>query len=159
MEDLNFNLSQEEFSKGRKILLWILATFFTGIGLWDLYLKIFKHDSYAKITLTVILLVLGAFVYFIAALATMKRKQHHFIVDNNHIDYRYGLLFTTHHNYKWDDIEIVYMPPHTKKTILELKNGHKTHINLTWIERNKSRIIRKHIYYSAKARGIKIIKK
>jgi len=159
MEDLNFNLSQEEFSKGRKIILWVSGSFFIIIGLWDLYMKLFTQNTSANYAVAIILLILGGFIYFIATLATMKRKAHHFIIDSEHIDYRYGLLFPTHHNYKWDDIETVYMPPHTKKTILELKSGHKTHINLTWVEKNKSRMIRKHIYYSANGRGINIIKK
>jgi len=159
MDDLYYNLSKEEFSKGRKTLLWIIASLFAMIGLWDLYLKIFKHDTNTSFGLTVVLFTISGFIFFVALLATMKRKEHFFKVDNEIISYHFGLLFPTHHTYRWEDIDKIYMPSQQKTTTLVLKDGHVIHINLTWIEKNKSRLIRRHIYYAAKRRNIDVLKK
>ena len=159
MEDLSINLSKNEFSTGRKILLWIVATLFLGIGIWDLYLNLVKHDTSVNAGLTVVLFTISVFMYFIALLATLKRKEHYFKITNNSISYRYGLLFPKHHDHSWEKIEKVRIPKDAKKTILVLKTGKDEHINLTWVEKNNARIIRRHIYYSAKKRSIPIIRK
>ncbi|HUS85756.1 MAG TPA: hypothetical protein VMW76_00830 [Bacteroidales bacterium] len=159
MDDLYFKLSQEEFSKGRKILLWIAASLFALIGFWDLYLKIFKHDSNASFGLTIVLFSISGFIFFIAFLASLKHKEHFFKVDNEIISYYFGLFFPSHHTYKWEEIDRIYMPPHQKTTILVLKDGRTIRINLTWVEKNKSRMIIRHIYYAAKQRDIDVLKK
>lgn len=158
MEDLFFNLSEQEFSKGRKTLLWVFGTIFILIGLWDLYLKIFKHNSYANIGLTVSTLTIGGVVYFIAILATAKKKENYFKVDTGRISYRFGLISPVHRDILWENIDTIYMPSHQKNIFVGDKSGKMIHINLTWIEKNKSRLIKKHIYYVAKDKNIEIIK-
>lgn len=159
MDDLYFNLASEEFSKPRKILIWIIAILTALVAAWDSYLKFFKHDTSADLGLTFSLYVITIFLFTIAILATKKRKEHFFKVDRENISYHYGLIFPSHRSYKWAEIRKVYMPPRSKNTVLILNNDKPVHINLTWVERNKSRIIRKHIYFSAKERGIEILKK
>ena len=158
MEDLYFNLSKEEFSKGRKILIWIFASLITIAGGWGLYLKIFKNYD-ANSGVSIVLLVVGAFLYFIALLATVKRKSHFFTVNNDIISYRYGLIFPTSHSYHWEDIKAIYFPPHTKKTTLVMHNGNIVNINLTWIEKNRSRLIIKHLYYTGQKKSKEIFRK
>lgn len=159
MEDLYFNLSEKEFSKGRKILLWIFGTIFIIIGLWDLYLKIFKHDSYAKIGLTITSLGIGLFVYLIAFLSISGKKGSFFRIDSAGISYRFGLLSPVHREFAWNSIITVYMPPKQKNIFISEKTGIITGIKLAWIEKNRARIIKKHIYYGAKERNIEIVKK
>ncbi len=159
MEDLYFNLSTEEFSKGRKILVWVVACLSTAVAFWDLYLELVKHDSNTTFGLTATLLLISAFLITIAILSTSKRKSHFFKVDSETISFQYGLIFPSHRTFRWDDIERIFLPPHKKDAILEFKDGNTYEINLTWIEKNKSRLIRRHIYYTAMNKKIEVLKK
>ncbi len=159
MEDLYFNLAKEEFSKGRKILIWVFASLITIAGAWGLFLQIFKNTEYTNLGIPVVLLCVGAFLYFIAILATVKRKTHYFKVDNDTIAYRYGLIFSTARSYNWEDVKTIYFPPHTKKATIVMHNGNIVNIDLTWIEKNKSRSIRKHLYYTGHKKSKEIFKK
>lgn len=158
MEDLYFNLAKEEFSKGRKILLWFMAIAATIVTLTDIYLKFVKLNSNATIGLTVTLALATSFLYLIAILASVKRKEHFFKVDREIISYHYGLMFQKHHSYSWNEVQKLFVPPHSKNATLVLKDGKVVRINLTWVEKNKARMIRKHIFYSAKNKGIEILK-
>lgn len=158
MEDLYYNLAQEEFSKGRKILLWILAILLSIVTLVVIYMKYVKYDPNTTIGLIITLGLITSFLFLIAILSTARRKEHFFRVDSETISYHYGLLFPSHHTYKWEEIKHLYFPPHSKKTTLILQDGKVIHINLTWVEKNKSRNIRKHIFYSAKNKGVQIQK-
>jgi hypothetical protein len=158
MEDLYFNLASEEFSKPRKILIWIVAFITLLLSMWISYLKFFKQDSSADMGLTLTLYAITLFMFSLAILATIKRKEHYFKVDDEIISYRYGLIFPTQKTHLWTNIKKIYVPPHSKNTSLELKDKKIVHINLTWVERNKARIIRKHIFYNGRDKGIEIAK-
>ncbi len=158
MDDLYFNLATEEFSKSRKILIWVIAIIAALVSVWNSYLMFFKHDTYSTLGLNLSLYVITIFLFLIAILATKKRKEHFFKVDKETISYHYGLIFPSHKSFLWTEIKKVFMPPHSKNTVLILKDDKSVLINLTWVEKNKSRNIRKHIYYSAKEKGIEICK-
>jgi len=158
MDDLYCNLASEEFSKSRKILIWVLALIALAVSVWDSYLKFFKHDTYSAFGLTITLYIVTIFMFTIAILSTKKRKEHFFKVNEEVISYHYGLLFPSHHTYSWPEIKKIFVPPHSKNTILMLKDNKVIHINLTWVERNKARIIRKHIFYTGRDKGIEIVK-
>lgn len=158
MDDLYFNLASEEFSKSRKILIWIIAIITLLFSLWVSYLLFFTNDEQATKGLAITLYLVTAFMFMIAFLATKKRKEHFFKVDNEVIAYHYGLLFPSYHSYSWPEINKIYVPPHSKNTILILNNGKVVHINLTWVEKNKARIIRKHVFYTGRDKGIEIVK-
>lgn len=158
MDDLYFNLASEEFSKSRKILIWVMAIMAVLISAWDSYLKFFKHDTYSTFGLTITLYVVTIFLFTIAILSSKKKKEHFFKVNKEIISYHYGLFVPTQRSFVWTDINMVYMPPHSKNSVLILNDGKSIHINLTWVEKNKARIIRKHIYYTAKEKGIEIRK-
>lgn len=159
MEDLRLNLSKNEFSKARKILLWVLASLFALGGAWDLYLKLIKHDYSAQIGLTVILFAISGFIFFIAVLASVTRKDHYFKVDNDHISYRYGLIFARQHSYNWSEIKNIIMRYKERKAILVLENGKQETINLNWVKRTNSTTILKHIYYLSKKLNIPVTRK
>lgn len=158
MEDLYFNLAKEEFSKGRKIILWFMAVAATVVTFVDVYLKFIKHDTTATIGLTITLGITTAFFYLIAILSSVKKKEHFFKVNKEDISYHYGLMFQTHHIYKWKEVQKLYVPPRSKNITMLLKDGKAVKINLNWIEKNKSRMIIKHLFYSAKYKGIEIAK-
>lgn len=135
MDDLYFNLASEEFSKSRKILIWIIAILTALVAAWDSYLKFFKHDASADLGLTFTLYGITIFLFSIAILATIKRKEHFFKVDREKISYHYGLIFPSHKTFEWSEIKKVYMPPHSKNAVLILHNDKDVHINLTWVEK------------------------
>lgn len=158
MDDLYFNLSEMEFSKGRKIILWIFGTIFILTGLWDLFLKIFKHNNMANMGLTITALAIGCFVYLIAILASSRKQENFFKVDSNAISYRFGLIAPSLIQIDWNNISAISMPAHQKNIFIDQKSGETIKIKLTWIEKNKSRLIRRHIYYVAKQRNIEVLK-
>lgn len=159
MEDLYLNLSEHEFSKGRKALLWIFGSIFILIGFWDLYLKIFKLDSFASTEVTIVSFSIGILVYILALLASSKRKEHYFKVDSNTISYRFGLIAPAHKKIDWKDVKAIYVPKKQKNAIVSLNSGAIININLSWVEKNKSRRIRKYIYHLAKEKSIETHKK
>jgi len=158
MEDLKLNLSKNEFSTGRKTLLWIVGSLFLFGGLWDLYMKLVKHDGTVQVGLTVALFGISAFIFFIAILASGRKRKHFFNVNNESISYRFGLLFPRQRSHKWSDIKEVLMIYRQRKAILVLDNGKKEVLNLNWIQRTNSKIILKHIYYASRIRGLQVKK-
>ena len=158
MEDLKFNLSEKEFPKGMKILLWIFGTVFILLGFWDLYLKMNKIDEYANYRVTISSFAIGLVVLYIAFHASRKRKEHYFHVDDDTIKYRFGLFFPSHNKILWENIKCIYMPGKQKNIYVEQKSGNLISINLTWVEKKKSGLIKRHIFSVAKNKDIEIIK-
>ncbi|MEZ4999340.1 MAG: hypothetical protein R2744_01345 [Bacteroidales bacterium] len=158
MDDLYFNLSEKEFSRGRKIILWIFGTIFILVGLWDLFLKLFKHNNMASMGVTITAISIGLFVYLIAILASSRKQENYFKVDSNTISYRFGLVAPTMNEITWTEVKTIYMPSHHKNIFIGKNTGRIIKVNLTWIEKNKSRLIKRHIYYVAKQRNIEILK-
>ena len=50
------------------------------------------------------------------------------------------------------------MPHKQKKVKLVFKDGTSFVINLTWMQKNKSSHIRKHIYHAAREKNLNVIK-
>ncbi len=74
MENLYFNLSEEEFSRGRKVLLWSFAILFLLASVYVLIANlVFGHKS-LPLFISLITFGISLFVSIIAAFATIKRK-------------------------------------------------------------------------------------
>jgi membrane protein YdbS with pleckstrin-like domain len=158
MENLNYNLSEEEFSKERKILLWSFATLFFLAGVYVLVINlVFGHKSIPAI-LSVAPFGISLVVSIIAAFATIKRKDLFFSVDNEKIEFRYGIINPKKHSFNWIDIKDVVMPRKQKKVMLVFNDSSSFVINLTWIQRKKSSHIRKHIYQASREKNLNVIK-
>ena len=83
MENLYYNLSEEEFSKGRKILLWIFSCLFFLAGLFVLSQSlIFGHKSVHPV-LALAPFGISLVVSVIAAFASIKRKSAEAAKHNN----------------------------------------------------------------------------
>ena len=94
MENLYYNLSEEEFSKGRKILLWIFAGLFFLAGVYVLVISlVFGHKSIPAV-LSLAPFGISLVVTIIATFATIKRKDLFFSVDDDKIEFRYGIIQT-----------------------------------------------------------------
>ena len=158
MENLYYNLSEEEFSSGRKILLWIFAGLFFLAGVFILVESfVLGHKSIPAI-LSMIPFGIGLAVSIIAAFATIKRKDLFFSVDDDKIEFRYGIISPKKHSFKWIDIKELIIPRKQKKTKLIFRDGTSFVINLTWIQRKKSSLIRKYIYLTAREKNLNVIK-
>lgn len=158
MEELKLKLSRNEFSTGRKALLWIAGTLFLAGGLWNIYMKVVKHDETVQVGLTIALFTISAFIFFLATLASVRKRNHFFYVNSDSISYRYGLLFPRHRSHNWSDIKEVIMKYNQRKAIFVLNNDKQVVINLNWIQRTNSKIILKHIYYESRNRGLPVRK-
>ena len=92
----------------------------------------------------------------IALFATIKRSDLFFSVDDDKIEFRYGLIKPKKHKYMWADIQEITMPSKQRKAMLLFKDGSSYIINLIWIEKRKSSIIKKHIYHTARAKNLNV---
>ena len=156
MENLFYNLTEEDSSKSRKILLWAFSGLFFIGGLYILILSLVFGKTSVTPVLSIAPFGISLIVALIASFETIKRKDLFFSIDENKIEYRYGLIRPRRFKFMWVDIQEITMPSKKKKAILLLKDGSSHVINLNWLERRKSSIIRKHIFYAAKARNLNI---
>lgn len=158
MENLYYNLSEEEFSKGRKILLWGFAGLFFLAGVYVLLISlVFGHKSIPAV-LSVAPFGISLVVSLIAAFATIKRKDLFFLIDNDKIEFRYGVFKPKKHLFKWVDIKELIMPHKQKKAKLLFKDGSSFVIDLTYLQKKKAGLIRKHIFYAAREKDLNVIK-
>ena len=159
MENLYYNLSEEEFSKGRKFLLWGFAGLFFLGGVYVLMLSfVFGHRTTIPPILSAAPFGICLMVSVIALFATMKRKDLFFSIDNEKIEFRYGLFKPKKHTFNWSDIKSLIIPHQQRKAKLIFKDGSSFIINLTWLQKRKSSAIRKHIYHAASFKQLEIIK-
>jgi len=158
MENLFYNLSEEEFSKGRKLLLWGFAILFFLAGLYVLFVSlILGHESIHAI-LSLAPFGISLIVGLIAVFDSIKRNDLFFLIDDDKIEFRYGIINPKKHTFNWTDIKEVVMPHKQKKAMLHLKDGSSFVIDLTWLQKKKAALIRKHIYYATKQKNLNLIK-
>ncbi len=158
MEKLYYNLSEEEFSKGRKILLWIfVAAFFLG-GVYVLVAGPLFGLRSIKPVLSLAPFGISLIVGLVASYATIKRENLFFLIDDEKIEFRYGIFRPKKYSFLWNNIKELVMPHKEKKARLFFNDGTSYIINLSWLQRKKSAHIRKHLFHAAGARNIKVIK-
>lgn len=156
MENLFCNLSEEEFSKSRKILLWGFSGLFFLAGSYVLIISLIFGKTSIHPELSLAPFGISLVVGVIALFATIKSSDLFFSVDDEKIEFRYGFIKPKKQKYMWADIQEITMPAKQKKAMLLLKDGSSYVINLTWLEKKKSSIIRKHIYYTARAKNLNV---
>jgi hypothetical protein len=158
MEKLYTNLSEEEFSKGRKVLLWIFSSLFFLAGIWVLILSlVLGHRNTIPAILSAAPFGISLVVGIIGVFATVKRKDLYFLIDDEKIEFRYGLLRATRRSFNWIDIEKFIMPHKEKKVYIAFKDGSSYVINLIWLHKKKSALIRKHLYNAARDKDVNVI--
>jgi hypothetical protein len=158
MENLFYNLSEEDFTKERKILLWGFAALFFLGGVYILIISLVLGHKSIPAILSLAPFGICLIVTIVASFATIKRKDLFFLVDNDKIEFRYGIFKPKKHSFKWIDIKEIIMPHKQRKAMLILKDGSSFVIDLTWLQRKKSSHIRKHLYYAAREKNLNIIK-
>jgi len=158
MENLYYNLSEEEFSGSKKALIWIFAALFFLAGLGIIFMNVILHDKSIHISLSSAPFGISIVVGIIAMMASSNRKDHYFLIDNDKIEFVYGLGNPVKQSFLWSDIKEIQLPHKQKKVKLILKNDSSYIINLSWIEKKKSSHIRKHFFYAAREKNINIVK-
>ncbi len=157
MEKLYYNLSEEEFTKGRKILIWIFfGAFFLGGVYVALIGPLFGVYS-VKPILSLAPFGISLIVGLVAAYATIKRKDLFFLIDNDKIEFRYGVFNPKRYSFNLSDMKEFVMPHRERKIKVLFKDGTSFIINLTWIQRKKAILIRKNFYQIAKERNINVL--
>ena len=158
MESLYQNLSDKEFSRSSKTLLWIFATLFFLAGCYVLFASlILKHTSIPAV-LSLAPFGISLIVFIIAAFATFKGSDMFFRVDMEKIEFKFGIFKATSHSFAWNDISELVMPKRQKKIKLIFKDGSHFIINLTWVQRIKSSTIRKHVFHVAREKDLPVKK-
>lgn len=158
MENLYHNLSEEDNSKDKNVLLWGFAALFFLAGVYVLLTSlVFGHTSIPAV-LSLAPFGISLIVSIIATFATIKRKDLFFLIDNDKIEFKYGLFNPKKHSFKWIDIKELIMPQKQKKAMLLFKDGSSFIINLSWLQKKKSRIIRNHLYHAAREKDLNVTK-
>jgi len=158
MEKLYLNLSEEEFSKGRKILLWVFVVLFFLGGLYVVMLSPVFGKSSIKPALSVAPFGISLIVGLIAAFATIKRKDLYFLIDDEKVEFRYGVFRPKKFSFSWSDIKEIIMPHKERKAKILFKSGNSYVIDLTWLQRKKASLIRKNLFHTARDKNINVIK-
>jgi hypothetical protein len=158
MENLYYNLSKEEFTKGKKLLLWGFSSLFFLAGLGIIFMNVILHDMSINISLCAVPFGISLVTGLIAGMATFRGKDHYFNIDIDKIEFRYGVLHPVRQIYLWNDVIEIHFAHKQKKVKLVFNNNSSVIINLTWIEKKKSSHIRKHLYYVAREKNINTVK-
>lgn len=158
MENLYYDLSEQEFSKGRKVLLWLFASLFFLAGLGIIFMNVVLNDQSIHISFSLAPFGIAIVVGLIALLATVKRKDYFFLIDSDKIEFRFGIFKSVKHSFKWLDIKEIHLPHKEKKVLLLFKDNSSFIINLNWLERKKTSHIRKHFFYAAREKNIDVVK-
>ena len=158
MEKLFYNLSEEELTTGRKVLLWIfVGAFFVG-GIWVAIASPVFGVHHIKSSLCIAPFGISLLVGLVAAYATIKRDDLYFMVDEQKIEYRFGIIKPKKNTILWNDIKDMVMPHKERKIKVNFKDGTSQIINLSYIQKKKSTHLRKHIFHEGRNHGIEITK-
>ncbi|MGD0582372.1 MAG: hypothetical protein ABR974_05430 [Bacteroidales bacterium] len=158
MEKLFFDLSESEFTKSRKILVWVFSAVFFFAGCGIVYMNTVLHDSTIHLSFAIAPFCIGIFTAFVAYMATSKKKDHYFIMDNEKVEYRFGLFKPVKCTHRWEEINQIMIPHKEKKIMVKYKDDSEHIINLNWIEKKKAHFIRRHFYYAAREKNIELVK-
>jgi hypothetical protein len=158
MENLYYNLSEEEFTKGRKILIWVFfAIFFIG-GLYVALIGPLFGVYSVKPIMSLAPFGISLLVGLVATYATIKRKDLYFLIDNDKVEFRYGVFRPKRYTFIWSDMKEIVMPHKERKIKVIFKDGKSYIIDLMWIQRKKSILIRKHFFQMAREKGLNVLK-
>lgn len=159
MEKLYCNLSEEEFSGTRKTLLWVFSGLFFLAGIWVFLLHFaFGHKESIPLVLSAAPFGISLVTGIIAFISSVKRKDQYFSLDNDMVEFRYGLFTPKKFSFRWSDVNELVIPHKQKKAMLHFKDGSSYTLDLTWLQKRKSSLIRKHIYQAAWEKQLKISK-
>ena len=122
MESQHFNLAEEEFSKEGRIILWCVAAMFFVTGVFILYRAYVLKNVDISGSLSLAPFGICFIISVIASFATIKRKELFFNIDDEKIEFRFGIVKPKKHIYQWADIKELIVPMKQKKVKKEITN-------------------------------------
>jgi hypothetical protein len=158
MENLYINLSEKEFSKASKFLLWSFAALFCLAGIYVLFVSLVLGHKSIPAILSLAPFGISLVVFIIAASATFKGTDLFFSIDKDKIEYKFGFMRPVIHLFKWIDVKELVMPKRQKKVKLIFNDGSTFVINLTFIQNSKSSSIRRHLFHVAREKDLNVRK-
>lgn len=158
MEKVYYNLSEEEFSLSRKVLLLIFAGIFFIAGLYILFSNLYLGRVSMNLSLSIAPFSICLIVLIISYLGSRRGKEQYFSIDNDGIEFQYGIFRSKKHIFLWKDIKDLVLPSKQKKALFRFINGNEFVLNLNWLQRRKTSLIRKQIIYAAKEKNLRIEK-
>lgn len=158
MDSHYYNLAEHEFSKSGKILIWCFGAIFFLSGIFILFRSLILKNLDVSAELSIVPFGVSLAVWAFASYATIKRKDLFFSVDDDKLEFRYGIVAPKLRSFKWSEIKELIVPTTQKKIMLIFKDSTSFIINLVWIEKKKSNHIIKHIYQIAREKNLKIEK-
>ncbi|MCU0362873.1 MAG: PH domain-containing protein [Bacteroidales bacterium] len=158
MENLHFNLSEEESSKGWKVLLGIFAGIFLLTGVYIIVNNLVFNRGNIPLTFSVVPIAIGILVASITIYVAVRRKEQYFNITDSEIEFRYGIMKARYHKFRWEDVREIMLPRGQKKARLHFRDGSDFIINLTWLDRQKAARIRKYILYVAREKDFPVHK-
>src|SRR5665647_449936 len=105
MESHYYNLAEKELSKAGKILVWCFGAIFFLSGVFILYRSLILKHVDVSAGLAAIPFAACVAIWAFAAYATVKRKDLYFSVDDDKLEFRYGLIAPKLRSFKWSEIE------------------------------------------------------
>lgn len=157
MEKLHYNLAEEQITGSRKYLLWIVTCFFFLGGIYVIMLRpVFGNES-VNPWLSLAPLGIGFFIGLISLYATIKRKDIYFHIDDEIIEFRYGIFRPKKYSFQWNNVKKLVLPHRERKVKLMFADGTSFIIDLSYIQRKRSILIRKHLFHMAKSKNISVI--
>jgi len=158
MEKLYYDLSESEFSTGRKILVWIFSAVFFLAGIGIIFMNTVMHDKSIHISFCIAPFCIGLFTALVAYQASSKKKDHYFLMDDEKVEYRFGFFKPVKTLHEWNNVSEIHVPHREKRIMLRYNDKTDHIINLTWIEKKKAHFIRRHFFYAAREKNIKLLK-
>jgi hypothetical protein len=158
MEKLFYNLSEEEFTKGRKIILWVFTCLFLIGGIYVAMLSPVFGKHNIKPLLSLAPFGIGLVIGSTALYASVQRKDLFFLIDDDKIEFRYGIIRPKKYSFPWTSIKRMVLPHKERKAKLMFKDGTSYIIDLSYLHRKKSTIIRKHLFHAARSQNIDVLK-
>ena len=121
MESLHINLSEKEFSRGSKTLLWSFSALFFLAGVYILFISLVLGQKSIPAVLSIAPFGISLVVSIIASFATFKGTDNFFLIDKDKIEYKYGFLKPVDHLFHWSDISGAYYALKTEKSHAQIQ--------------------------------------
>lgn len=158
MEKLHYNLSDEDSSKGWRILLGLFSGIFLLTGVFIVVNNTVFNRGNIPMLFSLVPFSIGLLVAGITTYISVKRKEQYFNISSEVIEFRYGLTRANQHSFKWDEVKELVLPRRQKKARLHLSDGSVYTINLIWLDRKKASQIRKYLLFIAREKELNILK-
>ncbi len=158
MESLFYDLSEEEFTLGRKVLIWVFFASFLLGGIYVAIAEPLLRINGINPSLCLAPFGISLIVGIVAAYATIKRKDLFFLINDDKVEFRYGIFKPRKYSFKWNEMKEIVLPHKDKKIKIIFNDGNSFIINLNWLHGRKATNIRKHFFHAARYHNLNVLR-